>query len=175
MPNRFVARRLAPIAVIALAAAALPSSTFRALAQNQAAALSGSVYDATGGVLPGVEVALEDPAHQVTRARTDSAGRFRFASVAPGTYKVQTDLAGFKSVQQELDLRQALDWDQPITLQVGTLQETISVVERRPAGAPVRPSGSPVRIGGNIKVPTKLVHIAPTYPRAMRDAGIEGV
>src|SRR4029450_5078528 len=119
MSNYLVSR--AAIAVIALAAVTLPSSTFRALAQNQSAALSGSVYDPTGAVLPGVEVTLEDAAHQVTRARTDPAGRFRFASVAPGTYKAEPSLPGFKSVQQELDLRQALDWDQPITLQVGTL------------------------------------------------------
>jgi protein TonB len=32
-----------------------------------------------------------------------------------------------------------------------------------------------LRVGGNIRVPKKLNHVAPDYPQAMRDAGLEGV
>jgi TonB family protein len=127
-------------------------------------------------VLPQVQVTLEDAQHQTTRATTDAAGRFRFAPVAPGSYTVQASLMGFKSVQQELVLRAAGSWDQPITMQLGTLSETVSVSVRRPAGAPAPArAAAPVRIGGNIRVPMKLVHVNPIYPPAMRDAGIDGI
>jgi TonB family protein len=161
----------------AAVAAVLSLATLRLLAQSQPASLTGSIYDPTGGVLPQVEVTLEDAQHRTTRATTDASGRFRFAPVAPGSYTVQASLMGFKSVQQELVLRAASNWEQPITMQVGTLQETISVsAPRMPvAGAATRAASGPVRIGGNIRVPVKLVHVSPVYPPAMRDAGIEGV
>src|SRR5262249_761719 len=66
-------------------------------------------------------------------------------------------------------------WNQPITLQVGTLQETISVTTQRPS----RPAGdgtsAVVRMGGNLKAPTKLRDVRPIYPPPMRDAGLEGL
>jgi periplasmic protein TonB len=63
-----------------------------------------------------------------------------------------------------------------ITLQLGSLKETISVKGRRgsgvtpPAAGPVR-----VRVGGNIRPPKKLVDVKPVYPEAAQEAGREGV
>ena len=65
-----------------------------------------------------------------------------------------------------------------MTLQVGDVQETIQVSERRvPArAASPQPRGpQPVRIGGNIRPPRKLQDVRPVYPPAMREAGREGI
>src|SRR5205814_7905705 len=92
---------------------------------------SGSVFDGTGAVLPQVDLTLEDAQHNAARARTDSSGRFAFAPVGPGSYTLQATLAGFNALRQEFELSRTSDWTQAVTLQVGTLQETISVTANR--------------------------------------------
>jgi protein TonB len=80
-------------------------------------------------------------------------------------------------MRQELDLSARPDWDRAITLQVGTVQETITVSERRsPAQVPAAAAGPrPLRVGGNIRAPRKLVDVHPVYPASMRESGREGV
>jgi len=162
--------------IAAVAAVALPAAAFRVAAQIPPNTLSGTVYDATGAVLPQVDVALEDARHVPAHATTDRNGRFAFAPVAAGTYTLGASLGGFRSLSYGLQLAQPRDWNQPITLEVGNLQETISVTASR-AAASASPSrvGATVQIGGNIRAPRKLVDVRPIYPPAMRDAGIEGV
>jgi TonB family protein len=135
--------------------------------------LSGTVYDPTGAVLPQVDVTLDDQQNVRRRVSTDSAGRFEIDQVAPGHYVLETTLLGFRSVKQEFDLEQPRDWSRTITLQVGTLEERITVTASRPAGT--TPAAEPGRpIGGNIRVPVKLVDVKPIYPASMRDSGLEG-
>jgi TonB family protein len=150
---------------------AVPAASFRA-AQG-ASALTGTVYDPTGAVLPQVDVALVDEKHTRRRVATDGAGRFEFDQVAAGRYLLETSLLGFASVRQEFALAEPADWNRSITMQVGTLQETISVTATRPSAlaAPAQ-NGRP--IGGNIRVPVKLVDKKPVYPAAMRESGLEG-
>ena len=98
--------------------------------------------------------------------------------MAPGRYVIAASLAGFRPLRNEFELRTSRDWDRAITLQVGTVQETIMVRESRVAAPrqPSQPQGAkPIRVGGNIRVPRKEVHVRPTYPVSMREAGREGV
>jgi TonB family protein len=171
-------RRAVVITLVALLAVTLPTAAFRAAAQIAPRALSGSVYDPSGAVLPQVDVTLEDAQQVKWRATTDASGRFEFASVSPGRYVLDASLLGFGSLRHEFELRKAGDWAQAITLEVGTLKETITVTAPRATGPrpPSRAgSGAPLRVGGNIRVPRKLVDVRPVYPQAMRDAGLEGV
>jgi len=64
-------------------------------AATATAVLSGKVVDREGFALPGVTVTLEAPAPSAPR-KTDvnSAGEYRFDSIAPGTYAVKFDLGG---------------------------------------------------------------------------------
>lgn len=167
-------RRAMALAIAVLVAVAVPAATFRAHEQTGPMPLTGVLYDMTGAVLPQVALMLEDAAGVQKAASTDSAGRFDFGAVAPGRYMLTSTLAGFLSITQEVRLEEARQWERTITLQVGTLQETITVREQRPSGAPAAQRG-PVRIGGNIRPPRKLLDVRPVYPQAMRDAGLEGV
>jgi len=136
------------------------------------------VYDTTGAVLPGVELTLENAQEQKQQATTRADGRFDFPQAAPGKYVLTATLPGFRSLKQEFELKSSRDWDRAITLQVGEVQETISVRERRvtgPVGASQPQMAKPIRVGGNIRVPTKTLDVKPTYPKSMRDAGREGV
>nr|MDP9322238.1 TonB family protein [Acidobacteriota bacterium] len=169
-------RAIATTAVVLLAVT-LPTAAVR-VRQSAPAPLSGSVYDTSGAVLPGVALTLEDAQQIKSTATTDAAGHFQFPGVAPGRYVLAATLAGFRPLRHEFELQNTRDWDRAITLQVGTVQETITVRESRvaPPRQPSQPQGAkPIRVGGNIRVPLKLVDVRPTYPVSMREAGREGV
>ena len=172
-----LSRRALAAAAIALLVVTLPTAALRA-GQNGPASLSGSVYDATGAVLPGVELTLEDANQFKWPVTSDAAGRFVFPGVQPGRYVLAASLAGFRSLRHEFELKNSRDWDRAVTLQVGDVSESIMVRERRaaPPAQPSQPQGTqPIRVGGNIRVPRKLLDVRPIYPAAMRAAGREGV
>jgi len=153
----------------------LTTASFRAKEQAGPMPFTGTAYDVTGGVLPGVVMTMEDAAGNRATATTDRTGRFEFGVVAPGSYRLSmNNLPGFQSATHEIKLVDPRQWDVNLTFQVGTLQERVTVTEQRPAGVPARVNREPVRIGGNIKPPRKLVDVRPIYPQAMRDAGVDG-
>ena len=151
------------------------TASFRAKEQIGPMPLTGTVYDVTGSVLPGVSLTLDDAAGIRLTAATDSSGRFDFGAVASGRYLVGSKLPGFMSLAQDVRLESPQHWDLSLTIPVGAIQETITVRDQRPSTAPGRGERAPVRIGGNIRPPRKLVDVRPVYPPAMRDAGLEGV
>lgn len=168
-------RRALALVCAVLAGITLTTATFRAKEQAGPLPLTGTVYDVTGAVLPAVALTLDDANGIRINATTDSSGRFDFGMVAAGRYQVGSKLPGFMSLAQDVRLESPRHWDLALTIPVGTLQETITIRDQRPAGAPGRVERAPARIGGNIKPPRKLVDVRPIYPQAMRDAGLEGV
>jgi TonB family protein len=172
VPSR--AFRLAAAALLLLAASA---AAVRVTAQVAGPApLQGVVYDASGAVLPGVEMALVNEQGVKWSTPTDGGGRYEFAPVGAGKYRLEADLPGFRPLRQDVVLEREKDWRKVITMQVGELQETIQVTARRPTqAAPPPASTGVVRVGGNIKAPAKVFNVAPVYPASMQEAGLEGV
>ena len=168
-------RRTTLLAIAALlVAVVLPAAMLRA-AQGGPQTLEGAIYDPTGAVLPGVEVTLTARTTRLSSV-TDAAGQFRFDAVAPGEYVFETALAGFKKLREPVTLASNGDWNRAVTLQVGDLQETINVRERRVGPPPPpAPGPTPVRVGGNIRAPRKTLNTAPVYPPSMVEAGREGI
>ena len=74
-------------------------STFNALAQTSGTgALTGTITDATGAVVPGVAVtATNNDTGQQRTAKTGSDGVYNLSLLPPGTYKVQFGATGFKT------------------------------------------------------------------------------
>jgi TonB family protein len=164
------------VTVVGLLGFALPTAAFR-VAQDGPLALSGVIYDPSGGVLPEAALTLEDERQNKWQATSDSTGRFEFPPVGAGKYVLEVSLAGFRALRQELELAVARDWARAVTLQVGTVQESITVREQRPKpkpGGPQAPGPVPIRVGGNIRPPTKTKDVHPVYPVSMREAGREG-
>ncbi len=168
------------LVVVALAGIALPSASFTLLAQTPGpGGLTGYVYDNTGAILPGVEIALTGGQDARRSAVTDGTGRFSFAGVAAGSYVFEAQLPGFRTLRNEFSLAAPRDWSRNITMQVGELQETIQVTAKRPVqtvplaqrAGPQRP----VRVGGVIKVPTKVTDARPVYPAELQGANLEGI
>ena len=169
-------RRAIAVIVVGLLGFALPTAAFRT-ALDGPLPLAGTVYDPTGAVIPEAALTLEDERQNKWQATSDSAGRFEFAPVGAGRYVLGATLPGFRPLRQELDLTAARDWIRAVTLQVGAVQETITVREQR-IKTPRResqPAGAvPVRVGGDIRPPTKTHDVRPVYPTSMREAGREG-
>ena len=102
-----------------------------AFAQGVAAAqLSGTVVDASGGALPGVEVTVTHTGTGASRFQiTDAQGNYTFPNLPIGPYKLTAQLQGFSQFEQTgIVLNVGDSRSANVTLALGTLAETITVV-----------------------------------------------
>ena len=67
-------------------------------AQTSNATMGGTVADASGALIPGVEVTARNVATGIVNTTlTNEAGAYQFASLQTGTYQVNATLAGFQT------------------------------------------------------------------------------
>jgi outer membrane receptor protein involved in Fe transport len=103
-------------------------------AQGTGGRILGRVADSSGAVLAGVKVTLTNEATDVSIETTaNTNGEYNFPQVAVGAYRMQFDLAGFKTNLQRgvnVDLNQILTINS--VLQVGTTKETVEVTSEAP-------------------------------------------
>ena len=100
-----------------------------------AQAITGTVQDTSGAVLPGVNVEVASPEliEKVRTAVTDSSGQYRIEALRPGTYSVTFTLPGFSTVKREgIELTGSFIATVNTDMKVGTLQETIVVTGETP-------------------------------------------
>jgi TonB family protein len=145
--------------------------------QNPSGKFSGTVYDATGGVIPNATVILSNPeANTKDMTTTSATGYFEFTGLPAGRYVMQTLAKGFaRKEMPDVVLRPNEDRSQNVTLEIGRASERVNVVASSPAKAvttekqPVR-----VRVGGGVQQ-AKLVKMPrPSYPPHLKAAGVEG-
>ncbi len=105
-----------------------------AAAQEQTGRIEGVVKDSGGGVLPGVSVEATGPKLVGTaQSITDTRGVYRFPALPPGIYSLVATLDGFTPAgvnDVDLALGQVLGVE--LTLQVGSITETLTVTGERP-------------------------------------------
>ncbi|HLH32255.1 MAG TPA: carboxypeptidase-like regulatory domain-containing protein [Terriglobia bacterium] len=100
-----------------------------ASAQTTNATLGGTVSDATGALIPGVEVTAKNVGTGIVNTTlTNESGAYQFASLQTGTYEVMASLTGFQSATFNNVL---LGGSQQVrlnfTLKVGDLTTTVEV------------------------------------------------
>src|SRR5688572_33398127 len=85
----------------AVASLCLPAAL---LAQIVTGTILGTVTDESKAVLPGVTVTLTSPVLPggPQTSVTDANGGYRFAGLAPGTYKLTLTIEGFGTYSEEL-------------------------------------------------------------------------
>src|SRR5262245_15727830 len=122
-----------------------------AMAHAQEAAITGTVTDATGAVLPGVTVtAVLEATGNTFVAVTDGRGVYRIAGRV-GVYRLRAELAGFKAVTREnlqLLVGQVMTVNLPML--EATAVETVTVTAETPLLAT-----STSNLGGNVD-PTQV-------------------
>lgn len=91
--------------------------------------LSGTVVDASGGVIPGAEVTVKNNATGAEfKTMTADNGRFFIPALNNGTYSVTVSMAGFKqAVIKDVDLQTGTPASVRIVLQIGDITETVVV------------------------------------------------
>ena len=101
-----------------------------ALAQTITGAVTGTVIDTSGAIVPGASVTLKSEATEVARSGvTNDSGVFVFDSVQPGIYTVIVEKAGFKRHEQKglsLSSNQRLGLGS-ISMELGEVTQTVSV------------------------------------------------
>lgn len=117
----------------AVALLLVPLATSTASAQTFTGGLRGAVRD-VNGVIPGVTVTLTNQDTGAGReAVSNESGEYVFAAVPPGNYTVRAELTGFKAYENRnirIAAQQFITLD--VTLEVGQLQETITVTGAAP-------------------------------------------
>src|ERR1700704_1750347 len=98
-------------------------------------AVAGTVRDASGAILPGVNVEASSPV-LIEKARavvTDGTGQYRIVDLKPGTYTVTFTLSGFATVKREgIELSGAGVTTINAEMRVGAVSETVTVSGQTP-------------------------------------------
>ncbi len=188
-------RRARTLTVAPLLALTFPLAAF---AQATFYSLTGSVLDPTNRILPDTRLVLTN---QTSRAkyeiRSDATGKFEFVGLPRGQYTLEASLPGFATFKD--DVRVAGNLRRNLDLQVGSLQETITITDSKPSPPPSseamalktlearmrflefeRAGRAPCAggvagpMGGNIMAPRKLIDMRPVYPEYLREAQVGG-
>jgi hypothetical protein len=119
-------------ALLGFLLAAILAATGTSYGQLTNATLVGSVQDASGGTLAGATVTVRNLGTNQTRTDTSNTdGLFRISDLPPGNYDVRVEKAGFKtSLTSQVTLHVGETSRIQVTLQVGTVQETVEVSDR---------------------------------------------
>ncbi|MBI4456676.1 MAG: TonB-dependent receptor [Acidobacteria bacterium] len=102
--------------------------------QTRTAAISGTVNDSTGAILPGVTVAIHNVDTGLIReVVTDDQGRYRAPELAVGNYEVRAELAGFQTaVHKGIELAVGTEVIVNFALQIGEISEEVVVTGEAP-------------------------------------------
>jgi hypothetical protein len=105
-----------------------------ARAQGAAAALSGTVSDETGAVLPGVTVVIRNTDTSLTReVITDADGRFSAPNLPVGPYELTATLPGFATlVRSGITLTVGRESVVNMSMKVSQIEDRIEVVGEAP-------------------------------------------
>jgi TonB family protein len=145
-------------------------------AQAALGTLSGTIFDPSGAVIPGVTVTLTAvPAGTLQTVVTNGTGLFTFPQVTPGQHRLQTRLPGFANTERTILMGSGGTLVQDVSIAVAGIVTSVEVSARRPATAQ-NPDTTPLplRVGGAITQPNLISQVKPQYPAAARASGIEG-
>jgi hypothetical protein len=118
-------------AVVLLMALVLPASL---AAQETRGRITGRVVDTSNATVPGATVTVTDLARGTkATATTNEQGLFQVNYLIPGTYRVEVELAGFKKwIQENVQIQMLQTLDLAVVLEVGAVQESVSVTAEAP-------------------------------------------
>jgi TonB family protein len=149
---------------------------------------SGTVFDSTNRVIPKVTLTLINAQSQAKYSiQSDPTGRFEFVGLPRGEYQFEVTGMGFTTLKGTVMVAGG-NVQRNLALEIGSLQETITVAASPAAPSPdrtylnvaTRGSHDPgpctvAATGGNIRPPRKVRDVRPLYPDHLRIAATGGV
>ncbi len=114
--------RTLTIAIIVL----LPAAVF---GQGYFGTVSGTLSDPSGAIIQGAKVTLLDEQKgYVFRTKSDSEGRYLFASIPPGLYSVTAEMQGFeKTVRTHIKLNVSENATANLSLKIANAAQSVEV------------------------------------------------
>jgi hypothetical protein len=102
--------------------------------QGSTGAITGAVRDASGAVLQGAAITVKHLETGLTRAaQSDASGNFTIPSLPVGAYVLTAEKMGFRrEVRQGIDLAVAQEAQVNVTLQVGSIDQQVTVTGDAP-------------------------------------------
>jgi hypothetical protein len=102
----------------------------RAFAQTAAGAITGMVHDQAGAAAPGATITVTETRTNLRRVLVSTSdGLYTVASLAPGEYRLDVELAGFTPMRREgIRLSTGEKTRIDFALSVGNIQEQVTVV-----------------------------------------------
>jgi hypothetical protein len=116
-------------------------------AQQGGSSIRGRITDQQQGVLPGVSIVVtHEESGTVRETVTGADGTFLIPGLVPGPYRLTAELQGFRRLtQQELVLRVGATLQVDLSLQVGGLEENVTVTSEPP-----QVDLTSAQVGGNV-------------------------
>src|SRR6202451_2508893 len=97
-------------------------------AQTPAGTIAGTVTDASGAVIPGATVTIENPVSGLSRtAKTDASGQYRLTNLPFNPYHLTAHADGFSPFSAGVQVRPSVAVSPIIKLQVGGASTTVTV------------------------------------------------
>ena len=107
------------------------------LAQQAAATFSGSVADFVGEAWSGATITLSKPfGDETISTKSLDNGSFQLQNVPPGAYNLEVLLPGFFKLSDEVVLRSGENVERDFNLQLGSIEETVTVTTGDPEPVP---------------------------------------
>src|SRR5437016_3826386 len=95
--------------------------------------IQGIVSDPSGAAIAQAKVAFENLGNHISATTTtDGAGGYRFLSLAPGSYKISVEAAGFSRAETTVTLETNQNLNVPVSLKVGTASQSVTVTAEAP-------------------------------------------
>lgn len=118
-----------------LAASFLFAALAVTLAQDPRGFIRGTVMDNSGAVIPGAKVkAISNETGVSAEATANESGLYNIPYLIPGFYRLTVEQSGFKTfLRDRIEVRVSETVEVPISLEVGSLTETVEVKDESPA------------------------------------------
>src|SRR5438874_5604410 len=95
--------------------------------------IQGTVVDPSGAAIAQAKVALENLGNHISATTTtDGEGGYRFLSLAPGSYKISVEAAGFSRAETTITLETNQNLNVPFAVKVGAASSSVTVTTEAP-------------------------------------------
>src|SRR5256884_6433207 len=95
--------------------------------------IQGTVVDPSGAAIAQAKVALENLGNHISATTTtDGEGGYRFLSLAPGSYKISVEAAGFSRAETTITLETNQNLNVPFAVKVGAATSSVTVTAEAP-------------------------------------------
>lgn len=117
--------------------------TIATMAQSGTSSVRGRIIDQQGRSIPGAAVTFVDQKNFTRTLTVGEDGAFVFASITPGTYRLEVEAKGFKKaavadIRAQVDTPTVID----VQLEIGNVAETVSITAG--ADAPINTSDATI-------------------------------